>query len=219
MIVTTSTHIAAAMRAVFITTSTDIPAAMRAAFIPAAMRAAVIPAAMRAAVIPAAMCAAFITTLTHIPAAMRAVVLLPLCYPESEEVLLMVSKLRCKFGSKTISTDVYLQDRVKGICLLSQLNKVTDLGCLPLGSALGTALDGRSLFSFAEDVVVFPMGRNEDEDDKGKEDEDYKEDEEPRPKAMLAFARSYAAWGSACRSCCHHVSDGAGLYQLQRLFS
>ena len=93
------------------------------------------------------------------------------------------------------------------MCLLSKPHKVTGLGRLPFGSALGTALDGRSLFSLAKDVVVFLiLGRDEDEDDKGREEEDYEEDEEPGPKAMLAFARSYAAWGSACRSCCHHVA-------------
>jgi hypothetical protein len=119
------------------------------------------------------------------------------------------------------------------MCLLRLPHKVTGLGRLPLGSALGTALDGlplgsalgtaldgRSLvFSVAKVVVVFPLGRNEDDEDKGRDDEDYEEDEEPGPKAMLAFARGYAAWGSACRSCCHHVADGAGLYRLQRLLN
>ena len=63
------------------------------------------------------------------------------------------------------------------MCLLSKPHKVTGLGRLPFGSALGTALDGRSLFSLAKDVVVFLMGRDEDEDDKGREEEDYEEDE------------------------------------------
>jgi hypothetical protein len=84
--------------------------------------------------------------------------------------------------------------------MLSKPHKVTGLGRLPLGSVFGSALEGRSLFSLAKDVVVFLMGRNEDEEDKGREDEDYEEDKEPGPKAMLAFARSYAAWGSAGRA-------------------
>jgi hypothetical protein len=56
--------------------------------------------------ITAAMRAAFITTSTHIPAAMRAMVMLPLFYSESEDVFPVVSEMRCKFGSKTISTNV-----------------------------------------------------------------------------------------------------------------
>ena len=55
---------------------------------------------------PQAMRAAFITTSTHIPAAMRAMVMLPLFYSESKDVFPVVSEMRCKFGSKTISTDV-----------------------------------------------------------------------------------------------------------------
>jgi hypothetical protein len=56
--------------------------------------------------ITAAMRAAFITTSTRLPAAMRAMGMLPLFYSESEDVFPVVSEMRCKFGSKTISTDV-----------------------------------------------------------------------------------------------------------------
>jgi hypothetical protein len=117
-----------------------------------------------------------------------------------------MSKTHYKFESKTIWTEV-TENHVKGKCLPSQPNKVTGLwqwqpslaifghgssplgsaldgwGSLPLGSAIGTALDGRSRIGLVQMVAVFPMGRDEDNSDKGGEDEDYEEDE-PGLEAM-----------------------------------
>ena len=97
-----------------------------------------------------------------------------------------VSKVHNKFGSKKISTDV-TEDHVKGKCLPSQPNNVTGLRqWQPIlansghgSSSLSSALDGwdslplgsngRSQFSLAKIVVVFPMGRDEDENDEGED--------------------------------------------------
>ena len=97
-----------------------------------------------------------------------------------------VSKVHNKFRSKTISTDV-TEDHVEGKRLPSQPNNVTGLrqwqpvlansghGSSSLSSALNgwdslpLGSDGRSQFSSAKDVVVCPIGRDEDENDEGED--------------------------------------------------
>ena len=97
-----------------------------------------------------------------------------------------VSKVHNKFRSKTISTDV-TEDHVEGKRLPSQPNNVTGLrqwqpvlansghGSSSLSSALDgwdtlpLGSDGRSQFSSAKVVVVFPIGRDEDENDEGED--------------------------------------------------
>ena len=93
-----------------------------------------------------------------------------------------------------------------------------DLGSLPLGMTLSTALDGHSRFDSAKVVAMFPMGHDEDENEEGGGDEDNDEDEEPGPKAMpspgamqpgVALVEAAATTSPMARA----------LYRLQRLLN